>query len=79
MVLQDNNYLGQFCADHPNVKIGHEQAATYSDAWRSFPDHHGVVDSDLITAAMTEISDEADAEAKLGELAQSTRICPSMK
>lgn len=79
LVLQDNSYLGQFYADNANAKIAHEQVATYSGPWYSFPGDQGVAVTDLITAAMTEIADGADAQTKLKELAESMRKRLGMK
>ena len=74
VVVDDAAYLADFYAANPLVKPAHEQIARFAGPWYSFPGDQGVAVTDLIAAAMVEISDgQADPEETVRNLAETMR------
>lgn len=73
LVLEDESYLGDYYAANENARIAHAQVAQYAGPWYAFPGSDGVAVTDLIAAAMVEVSEGADPEATVQELADMLR------
>ncbi len=56
-VIADESYLADFYAKNPDHKPAHAQIAAYAGPWYAFPGAEGVAVTDLIAAALTEITD----------------------
>ncbi|MFN4153881.1 MAG: extracellular solute-binding protein [Paracoccaceae bacterium] len=79
-VIEDASYLADFYAKSPDHKPGHAQIAAHAGPWFAFPGEEGVAVTDLIAAAMTEITDGgADPEATVKDLAETVRARLGMK
>lgn len=73
-VIEDATYLADFYAKNPDHKPAHAQIASYAGPWYAFPGEEGVAVTDLIAAALTEVTDSgADPEATVKELAEAVR------
>lgn len=79
LVIEDEAYLGAFYEADPNALIAHTQIADHAGPWYAFPGAEGVAVTDLIAAAMVEISDGADVQATVDELAETMRAQLGMK
>lgn len=73
IVLTDEAYLGAFYAANPNAKVAHSQVAAHAGPWYAYPGSEGVAVTDLIGAALVEISEGAEVEATVNELADTVR------
>lgn len=74
VVVEDARYLADFYAANPHVKPAHEQIARYAGPWYAYPGAEGVAVTDLIAAALVEISDGgADPGATIKALAETLR------
>ncbi|WP_026988566.1 extracellular solute-binding protein [Fodinicurvata fenggangensis] len=73
-VLEDQTYLGSYYDKDENARIAHTQVAQYAGPWYSFPGPEGVAVTDMIAAAMVDITEGADPEARVKELAQTLRM-----
>ncbi len=79
-VINDASYLADFYAKNPDHKPGHEQIAAFAGPWYAFPGSEGVAVTDLIAAALTEVTDsQADAEVTVKALAETVRERLGMK
>jgi multiple sugar transport system substrate-binding protein len=73
LVLEDETYLGAYYAANENARVAHSQVARYAGPWYAFPGSEGVAVTDLIAAAMVEVTEGADVEATITELAETLR------
>lgn len=73
LVVEDEAYLGAYYAENENARVAHAQVAAYAGPWYAFPGAEGVAVTDLIAAAMVEVSEGADPEATVKELADTLR------
>ena len=74
LVVEDEAYLADFYEANPMHRPAHEQVARFAGPWYAFPGAEGVAVTDLIAAAMVEVSDGgADPEATVRELADTMR------
>lgn len=74
LVLEDEAYLGAYYAANENARVAHAQVAQYAGPWYAFPGSEGVAVTDLIAAAMVEVTEGADIEATVSELADTLRL-----
>lgn len=74
LVLEDEAYLGAYYAANENARVAHAQVAQYAGPWYAFPGSEGVAVTDLIAAAMVEVTEGADVEATITELADTLRL-----
>lgn len=74
IVLEDEAYLGAYYAANENARVAHAQVAQYAGPWYAFPGSEGVAVTDLIAAAMVEVTEGADVEATVSELADTLRL-----
>ncbi len=73
-VVEDATCLADFYAANPRIRPAHEQIARFAGPWYAFPGPEGVAVTDLIAAAMVEVSDGgADPEATVRALAETLR------
>ncbi|GLQ06795.1 extracellular solute-binding protein [Sneathiella chinensis] len=79
LVIEDDAYLGEFYKNNRNARVAHSQVANYAGPWYSYPGPEGVAVTDLIAAAMVDIAEGADPEARVRELAETLRIQLGMK
>ncbi len=61
LVLEDESYLGAYYEANPNARTAHSQVAEFAGPWFAYPGAEGVAVTDLIAAALVEIT-EGDAE-----------------
>jgi len=73
LVLEDKAYLGAYYAENENARVAHAQVAQYAGPWYAFPGSDGVAVTDLIAAAMVEVSEGADPETRVRDLAETLR------
>ncbi len=73
LVLEDEAYLGSFYEQNPNAKTAHAQVAAHAGPWYAYPGAEGVAVTDLIAAALVEVTEGADPEQTMTELAQTLR------
>ena len=74
LVVEDEAYLADFYEANPMHRPAHEQVARFAGPWYAFPGAEGVAVTDLIAAALVEVSDGgADPEATIRELADTMR------
>ena len=80
LVVEDDTYLAEFYKANPMHRPAHEQIARFAGPWYAFPGAEGVAVTDLIAAAMVEVSDGgADVELTIRELAETLRQRLDMK
>ena len=80
LVVEDDTYLAEFYEANPMHRPAHEQIARFAGPWYAFPGPEGVAVTDLIAAAMVEVSDGgADPETTIRELAETLRQRLDMK
>jgi multiple sugar transport system substrate-binding protein len=72
-VLQDDKYLGDFYDEHPNARRAHAQVAEFSGPWYAYPGPEGVAVTDQIAAALVDVVEGADPEARVKQLADNVR------
>ena len=73
IVLEDDAYLGAFYAANPNARVAHQQVASHAGPWYAYPGAEGVAVTDLIGAALVEISEGAEPKATIEALADTVR------
>ena len=73
LVIEDEAYLGAYYAANPNAKVGHAQVAAHAGPWFAYPGADGVAVTDVIAAAMVELSEGADPATTIAELAETVR------
>ena len=74
IVLEDDSYLGDFYAANPNAKVAHAQVAAHAGPWYSYPGSEGVAVTDLIGAALVDVTDGgADPAKTVKALAETVR------
>jgi multiple sugar transport system substrate-binding protein len=74
IVLEDDAYLGAYYAENENARVAHAQVAQYAGPWYAYPGTEGVAVTDLIAAALVEVTEGADVEATISELAETLRL-----
>jgi multiple sugar transport system substrate-binding protein len=74
LVLDDPSYLGAYYEANPNAIPAHAQVAAHAGPWYAYPGAEGVAVTDLIAAALVELTEGADVEQTLTELADTVRI-----
>ncbi|MEO0382640.1 MAG: extracellular solute-binding protein [Pseudomonadota bacterium] len=74
IVIDDEAYLGAYYAADENARVAHTQVANYAGPWYAYPGAEGVAVTDLIAAALVEVTEGADAEATINELADTLRL-----
>jgi multiple sugar transport system substrate-binding protein len=79
IVLEDEAYLGAYYAANENARVAHAQVAQYAGPWYAFPGAEGVAVTDLIAAALEDVSSGADVDATIDELADTLRIQLNME
>lgn len=79
IVLEDDSYLGAFYEANPNARVAHRQVADHAGPWYAYPGDEGVAVTDLIGAALVEISEGADPKTTLDTLAETVRAKLGMK
>ncbi|WJS05700.1 ABC transporter substrate-binding protein [Roseibium aggregatum] len=78
-VVEDKSYLGAFYEKDPNALVAHTQIANYAGPWYAYPGPEGVAATDLIAASLVEITEGANAEKTMKDLAETLRIQLGMK
>jgi multiple sugar transport system substrate-binding protein len=73
LVLEDDDYLGEFYSNNPNARIAHAQVANYAGPWYAYPGDEGVAVTDLISEALWDITDGANPETRIKTLAETVR------
>ncbi len=73
LVLQDDAYLGDFYETNPNAFVAHQQVANYAGPWYAYPGAEGVAVTDLIAAALVEVTEGAEPKATIEALAETVR------
>lgn len=79
IVLEDEAYLGAYYAANENARVAHAQVARFAGPWYAFPGAEGVAVTDLIAAALEDVSAGADVDATIGDLADTLRVQLGMK
>jgi len=79
IVLDDGSYLGDYYEANPNAKPGHAQVAAHAGPWYAYPGSEGVAVTDLIAAALVELTEGGDVDATINELADTVRDKLDMK
>lgn len=78
-VVEDAAYLGAFYEKNPNARVAHSQIANHAGPWYAYPGAEGVAATDLIAASMVEITEGADPESAVKDLAETLRVQLGMK
>ncbi|SHN06371.1 ABC transporter substrate-binding protein [Roseibium suaedae] len=78
-VVEDSSYLGAFYEKNPNARVAHSQIANYAGPWYAFPGAEGVAATDLVAASLVEVTEGADPEATIKDLAETLRGMLGMK
>ncbi|MEM8587785.1 MAG: extracellular solute-binding protein [Pseudomonadota bacterium] len=73
IVLDDEAYLGAYYAANENARVAHSQVAQYAGPWYAYPGAEGVAVTDLIAAALVEVTEGADVEGTISTLADDLR------
>jgi len=79
LVLDDAAYLGAYYAANENAWVAHAQVAEHAGPWYAFPGAEGVAVTDLIAAALVEVTEGAPVEATITDLAETLRMQLGMK
>ncbi|MEL6204865.1 MAG: extracellular solute-binding protein [Pseudomonadota bacterium] len=74
IVLDDEAYLGAYYDANPNAKVAHAQVADHAGPWYAYPGAEGVAVTDLIAAALVELTEGAEVEGTVNELAETLRL-----
>jgi len=74
IVLEDEAYLGAYYAANENARVAHAQVAQYAGPWYAFPGSEGVAVTDLIAAALEDVSAGAEVEPTITDLAATLRM-----
>jgi len=72
-VLEDDAYLGAFYEDNPDARVAHEQVARFAGPWYAYPGAEGVAVTDLIAAALWDVTEGDEPEARIKALADTVR------
>ncbi|MEO1226861.1 MAG: extracellular solute-binding protein [Pseudomonadota bacterium] len=73
IVLDDEAYLGAYYAANENARVAHAQVAQYAGPWYAYPGAEGVAVTDLIAAALVEVTEGADVNGTISTLADDLR------
>jgi multiple sugar transport system substrate-binding protein len=73
LVIEDESYLGDFYERNPNAKVAHEQVARYAGPWYADAGPEGVAVTDLIAAALVDVTEGADPKTRIPDLATTLR------
>ncbi|MEM7443118.1 MAG: extracellular solute-binding protein [Pseudomonadota bacterium] len=73
IVLDDEAYLGAYYAANENARVAHAQVAQYAGPWYAYPGAEGVAVTDLIAAALVEVTEGADVDGTMSTLADDLR------
>lgn len=73
IVLEDDAYLGAYYASNENARVAHAQVAQYAGPWYAYPGAEGVAVTDLIAAALVEVTEGAEVEGTISTLADDLR------
>lgn len=79
IVLDDEAYLGAYYAANTNARTAHAQVAAHAGPWYAYPGAEGVAVTDLIAAALVEVTEGAEVDATISELADTLRMQLQMK
>lgn len=79
IVLDDAKYLGAYYAKNANAKVAHAQVAAHAGPWYAYPGAEGVAVTDLIAAALVELTEGADVDKTVSDLAETLRLQLKMK
>jgi multiple sugar transport system substrate-binding protein len=79
IVLDDESYLGAYYETNPNAKVGHAQVAAHAGPWYAYPGAEGVAVTDLIAAALVELTEGAEVKPTIDDLAETLRLQLGMK
>lgn len=79
IVLDDESYLGAYYEANPNAKAGHAQVAAHAGPWYAYPGAEGVAVTDLIAAALVELTEGAEVKPTIDDLAETLRAQLRMK
>ena len=79
LVLDDAAYLGAYYAANENARVAHAQVAEHAGPWYALPGAEGVAVTDLIAAALVEVTEGAPVEATITDLAETLRMQLGMK
>lgn len=74
IVLDDDSYLGAYYAANPTAKVGHAQVAAHAGPWYAYPGAEGVAVTDLIAAALVELTEGAEVKSTIAQLADTLRM-----
>ncbi|MEM9902641.1 MAG: extracellular solute-binding protein [Pseudomonadota bacterium] len=74
IVLDDESYLGAYYEANPTSLVGHTQVANHAGPWYAYPGAEGVAVTDLIAAALVEVTEGAEVESTISELADTLRL-----
>ena len=74
LVLEDEAYLGAYYAENENARVAHAQVAQYAGPWYAFPGAEGVAVTDLIAAALEDITLGAEVDGTIDALADTLRL-----
>ncbi len=70
LVLND---LVEYYEQNPNAIPAHEQVAEHAGPWFAYPGSEGVAVTDLIAAALVNLTDGADVDETINDLAETVR------
>ncbi len=79
IVLDDAKYLGAYYEKNANAKVAHAQVAAHAGPWYAYPGTEGVAVTDLIAAALVELTEGADVNKTVTDLAETLRMQLGMK
>lgn len=79
IVLRDESYLGDYYENNPNAKAAHAQVAAHAGPWYAYPGAEGVAVTDLIAASLVELTEGADVDETVTNLADTLRAQLGMK
>ncbi len=80
LVVEDESYLAEFYTANPMHRPAHEQIARFAGPWYAFPGPEGVAVTDLIAAAMEDVSFAgAEPETAVEQLADTLRTRLGMR
>ena len=79
IVLDDESYLGAYYAENANAKVAHAQVAAHAGPWYAYPGPEGVAVTDLIAAALIELTEGAEVESTVSDLADTLRTRLGMR
>ncbi|MEL7261197.1 MAG: extracellular solute-binding protein [Pseudomonadota bacterium] len=74
IVLDDESYMGAYYAANPNAVPGHAQVAAHAGPWYAYPGSEGVAVTDLIVAALLELTEGGEVSTTITDLADTLRL-----